>query len=198
VTRSAIGTIPPDFVGATTNYKGCIMNIRHLLPIMLVAIAAQAQITLLSADYQNVFKIGNTIVTDTARNGALVDLGSAGSSAQTFDFSNVVFDATTFNQNVVAAAGSKYADSFPAAEFAVVFNVPGYSSYTYEKATSTQVLSYGSASAFGVFKSSPAEPAFVFPLTYNSSWTYQSDSMSVPGAPGAKTLRAVSNHVDAF
>lgn len=169
--------------------------------IVLVALvgAAHAQITITEADARAMLNVGRTITSDSVTMIMPVTVGSPSSSAQTFDFSMFTFVPSS-TATIVNAAGTPMIDSFPGAQFAMFTTAPTGTIYSYFSLTSQALLSYGIAASTTtgpmVLRMSPPEPQMKFPLTYGTTWTYNSDSTEVTG--GMKMVTNTTRTVDAF
>ncbi len=166
---------------------------------LVLAESASAQISISSSDAASFYTAGRRITMDSVTSIPSVNVGSASSAAQTFDFSALQFIPMGDTATLVNAAGTPFVDSFPGATFATMMTTSLGTVYSYVSLTSQYLLMHGTAlqgSTQYLIRYTPPEPGMKFPYTYGTTWTYQSDSIAVFGL--AKQVINSTHNVDAF
>ena len=145
--------------------------------IVLTTVSAQAQITITTSDLQKIFAIGSTIQTDTALPTITVNVGTASSTAQTFDLSNASFVSEYAFPiiSIVNAPLSAYYSNLGATTVVVSGNTQD-TTYSYGAFSNGNMIGIGKYDiSSGIPKDtevySPFDLIFQCPISYGSQWT---------------------------
>jgi hypothetical protein len=178
---------------------------------LLFPCIATAQIVLTQSDASAILAAGKTYDSHVDTSRASVNIGSASSSAQTWNFAARNY-GSSYTETYINPTSTPFTGLFPSA------NVGTYTkdsssagkleTYTYGQLINTDYLSVGSVTrASGtahdttmVDSLKPAQSVIKLPLQYNMSWSYKSLPQITSFVLGyaTKSTRSVDNAVDAF
>jgi hypothetical protein len=152
--------------------------------VLIIPLSANAQITIDSTDIQSFFGVGTVNRTDTATSFGTVTIGTAGSTAQTFDLTGASFIPEYAIASVpVSQAPVSGIFTNLGAQFALVKQVSPNANYSYGAISGSSMLGYGAVNvASGVVLDTeiynPPDLIFKLPMTYNTQWTSAYSYMS--------------------
>ena len=155
--------------------------------VLLAPSALRGQITVTSSDITTAMKTGTRAIGYNTPNAQKVSInvGSASTGAQTWDFRTVPFTKSSDFEVIDPAAAPEHA-LFPAANIVLRGSVtaqPGTTMYQYNQVTQTEYLLHavGYSGGTATYQYKPPAIQMRFPCTLGTTWTYTGDATS-PGA----------------
>ena len=154
-----------------------------ILALFLSAATALAQITITRSDFLNAMQVGNrgTGYTTPPLSKVPVNVGTASSSEQTWDFRNLTYTKQSDGVVIDAATAPQRAD-FPDANIVYQLTMPGLAMimYQYQQVTQNQYLLHGLgySDATPLYRYTPPAIQMTFPCTRGTTWVYTADPTS--------------------
>ncbi|MAT38520.1 MAG: hypothetical protein CL946_02825 [Ectothiorhodospiraceae bacterium] len=167
--------------------------------VLLLTVAVSAQTTITRSDY-SIFGQNAMYTAYSAQisQGTQVNIGGTG-AGQTFDFTGYTFTESSGDINYVDPATTPHAATFSDANYAIETESNGSFSYLYLKLTDDYLYHLGLATDFQgntvLFDYEPDWPTMMFPASLGTSWSYQSDPMTI--AMGSTMSTQIDYEVDA-
>ena len=171
-----------------------------LILVLILSLSTSAQVIISLEDYISKGQIGDTSSYREAFN-VHVDLGSFGQTS--WDFSNVTMDETIFVE-VLDPAPTPFFSRFPNATHSIHQVISGNfpsEVYGYTSTSDTSVNYYGesitdNSGDFHIMFSPARE--LIFPLIFNSEWTYEgTETFVLGGSPDSNPLTVI-NQVSSY
>jgi FlgD Ig-like domain len=153
--------------------------------LLLLPLAASAQITITSADILGLIGKSQIFESDSTTS-ITVNVGAAGAN-QVWDFRTLTLRARTFTYQFLAPQGTPFAANFPQANFVqknTLPSQPGLAIYSYSKVNTTSLQQLGSATQTSdttfVLASTATTP---LPAQFGATWNdVRSDTSGLPPA----------------
>ncbi len=154
----------------------------------VLTLCTNAQITVQAGDFRNALRTGVSTEGYSTPAGVpvAVNVGTASSSPQVWDFRNFTYEKQTEGVFIDPASAPQHAQ-FPNADVVqrvMMSSLPGDYSYQYNQITDSEFLLHGLGYSDDtpIYEYKPPSVQVKFPCTLGTGWVYQSDPYSpVPG-----------------